>query len=202
MKYMVLPFRRYFDFQGRSRRMEFWMFTLLNVIVFVVFMIIFVAFFIGALVQLGRDYGYQSYERIGSGGFGYETGWSANIPPAVLFDAVGPIGTALLVVVTLYSLIIFIPGLAVTVRRLHDTDRTGWWAAIPYGLNLLTFLLTWFAILAPSLVGLFAALGSLASFVGLIASIALLVFMLIGGTRGPNRFGPDPKGPDVTTTFA
>lgn len=27
----------------------------------------------------------------------------------------------------LYSLLIFLPSLAVTVRRLHDIDRSGWW---------------------------------------------------------------------------
>ena len=30
----------------------------------------------------------------------------------------------------IYSLFIFIPGLAVTVRRLHDTNRSGWWMLI------------------------------------------------------------------------
>ncbi|QDT92608.1 DUF805 domain-containing protein [Gimesia algae] len=30
----------------------------------------------------------------------------------------------------LYSLFIFIPSIAVTVRRLHDTNRTGWWILI------------------------------------------------------------------------
>ncbi|MDO9008347.1 MAG: DUF805 domain-containing protein [Thiobacillus sp.] len=30
----------------------------------------------------------------------------------------------------LYSLAILIPSLAVTVRRLHDTGRTGWWLLI------------------------------------------------------------------------
>jgi uncharacterized membrane protein YhaH (DUF805 family) len=30
----------------------------------------------------------------------------------------------------LYSLAVLIPSLAVTVRRLHDTDRTGWWLLI------------------------------------------------------------------------
>ena len=30
----------------------------------------------------------------------------------------------------LYSLVILIPGIAVTVRRLHDTDRSGWWILI------------------------------------------------------------------------
>ena len=30
----------------------------------------------------------------------------------------------------LYSLAILLPSLAVTVRRLHDTDRSGWWILI------------------------------------------------------------------------
>nr|WP_236263475.1 DUF805 domain-containing protein [Pantoea sp. S62] len=31
----------------------------------------------------------------------------------------------------LYSLAVFIPGIAVGVRRLHDTDRSGWWLLLP-----------------------------------------------------------------------
>jgi uncharacterized membrane protein YhaH (DUF805 family) len=31
---------------------------------------------------------------------------------------------------TLYSLTVIVLGLAVTVRRLHDTDRSGWWIFI------------------------------------------------------------------------
>jgi uncharacterized membrane protein YhaH (DUF805 family) len=30
----------------------------------------------------------------------------------------------------IYSLAVFIPGIAVSVRRLHDTDRSGWWLFI------------------------------------------------------------------------
>ena len=30
----------------------------------------------------------------------------------------------------IYTLAILIPGIAVSVRRLHDTDRTGWWLLI------------------------------------------------------------------------
>ncbi|GAA4936027.1 uncharacterized membrane protein YhaH (DUF805 family) [Actinomycetospora succinea] len=45
----------------------------------------------------------------------------------------------------LYALAVLIPTLAVTVRRLHDTDRTGWWvliALIPFvgGIVLLVFM--------------------------------------------------------------
>ena len=31
---------------------------------------------------------------------------------------------------TIYSLAIFVPALAVAVRRLHDTNRSGWWLLI------------------------------------------------------------------------
>ena len=38
MGYMLLPFRRYADFSGRSRRMEYWLFVLFSAIVaFVLF---------------------------------------------------------------------------------------------------------------------------------------------------------------------
>ena len=30
----------------------------------------------------------------------------------------------------MYSLAVLIPGIAVTIRRLHDTDRSGWWIFI------------------------------------------------------------------------
>lgn len=31
---------------------------------------------------------------------------------------------------SIYSLVVLIPGIAVSVRRLHDTDRSGWWLLI------------------------------------------------------------------------
>ncbi|NTU43152.1 MAG: DUF805 domain-containing protein [Nitrospirales bacterium] len=34
------------------------------------------------------------------------------------------------VLLFIYSLAVFIPGLAVAVRRLHDTARSGWWLLI------------------------------------------------------------------------
>lgn len=46
----------------------------------------------------------------------------------------------------LYLLAVLLPALAVTVRRLHDTDRSGWWILIEFipligGLVLLIFTL-------------------------------------------------------------
>lgn len=46
--------------------------------------------------------------------------------------------------------------------------------------------------------GWFVLIG-LIPFVG---GLIVLVFMLMEGTRGPNQYGPDPKGTDVGQTFA
>lgn len=32
----------------------------------------------------------------------------------------------------LYGLAVFLPGLAVSIRRLHDTDRSGWWLLLAF----------------------------------------------------------------------
>lgn len=57
------------------------------------------------------------------------------------FDKVSGVG----VLSGLYSLAVLIPNLAVTVRRLHDTNRSGWWflvVLVPFigGIVLLVFL--------------------------------------------------------------
>ncbi|MHA6316804.1 DUF805 domain-containing protein [Altererythrobacter sp. CAU 1778] len=144
MEYMILPFKRYAEFTGRSRRMEYWMFTLLNVIVgFVLSVIVFgSAGAAGAFAEGGAG--------DASAGLGLLTG-----------------GLGLLIL--LWIVAIIIPSIAVTVRRLHDRDMSGWWY-----------------------LGFFVA--GFIPFVGIIASIALLVIMLLPGTPGPNRYGPDPKG--------
>ncbi|MDD1784311.1 DUF805 domain-containing protein [Enterovibrio sp. ZSDZ35] len=55
------------------------------------------------------------------------------------FDPARGIGTIGLV----YAALVFLPTLAVTVRRLHDTNRSGWWALvglIPLGVFVLLAL--------------------------------------------------------------
>ncbi|WP_446470015.1 DUF805 domain-containing protein [Xenorhabdus stockiae] len=57
---------------------------------------------------------------------------------AILGETIGSI------LVVLYALITFIPSLAVTVRRLHDTDRSGWWfllVFVPIG-GIVVFIFT------------------------------------------------------------
>lgn len=58
------------------------------------------------------------------------------------------------------AFVLMLASLSVTIRRLHDSGKTGWWywiAAIPY-----------------------------------VGGLLLLIFMLLPGTDGDNRFGPKP----------
>jgi len=92
------------------------------------------------------------------------------------------------------SLATFLPSLSVTVRRLHDTDRSGWWlggfylAMIPVG------------VIAGLIAAAIDAAGAQDPLIGMGLmglmmlllfgySIAILVFLCSKGTPGPNRFG-------------
>jgi len=44
----------------------------------------------------------------------------------------GAMGTSLLTLNSIFSLITFFPFLSVTIRRLHDTDHSGWWYWITF----------------------------------------------------------------------
>ncbi len=127
--YMMTPLRKYADFSGRARRMEYWMY--------------FVGL-IGASVVASILDGVLGMSGMVGGVYG----------PLSLILALGTL----------------IPSIAAGVRRLHDRDMSGWFM----------------------LLGLIPILGGL----------ALLVLFLMEGTKGDNKYGPDPKGAvSGTTTF-
>jgi len=98
---------------------------------------------------------------------------------------------------SLYSLAIFLPGLAVSVRRLHDIGKSGWLLLIFY----IVFIIS-IALLMVAGVGLFTGKVNATSFgAGLIIptllilalAIWLLVMYCTNGDVGTNKYGPDPK---------
>lgn len=109
-------------------------------------------------------------------------------------DGSGPLST-------LFNLAIFLPGLAVTFRRLHDTGRSGWWIGAFYlGLILLVVLLVLVAGTALTGRGFDGAPAAISAVVGIILgiaflvwAIALLVFLCGDSQVGPNKYGPNPK---------
>ncbi|GAA1216796.1 DUF805 domain-containing protein [Pseudonocardia alaniniphila] len=88
MQWYAKVLRQYADFNGRARRTEYWMFTLVSVIVGLVLRLIDEVVFVGPGLST--------------------TGWLGLI----------------------YSVAVIVPTLAVGVRRLHDTGRSGWWLLI------------------------------------------------------------------------
>lgn len=132
MEWMLMPYRRYADFSGRSRRKEYWMFVLFQIIVFTVL----------AVLLLGSS-GLRNFDPATGPNFG-AMGWVS------------------IAGFTIFGLGSIIPNLAVIVRRLHDQDKSGWLILI--------------------------------QFIPYIGGVVMFVFMCIGGTRGDNRFGSDPKG--------
>jgi uncharacterized membrane protein YhaH (DUF805 family) len=135
MDLMFQPLRKYADFTGRARRIELWLFWLLLIGIQIVFSIL----------------------------IGLVAGPTAAVAdPTDPFAVLNGPAKALYGVFFLVMLALLIPSLAVSIRRLHDTNRTGWWL----------------------LLGLIPFLGAL----------VLLIFYLLDGTPGPNKYGPDPKG--------
>jgi len=133
MDWYLMVLRRYADFDGRSRRTEFWMFTLFNFIILLVLCVV------GAI-------------------------------GVVLIEKGDGMGGLLFVPACIYVLVTVVPGLAVSVRRLHDSGKSGW-----------LLLLLWVIGIIP--------------IIGLVASVAQIVLMCLDSDPGTNLYGPNPKFP-------
>lgn len=72
--------------------------------------------------------------------FAFIVGVISNGLDMVLF---GPSDSGLTPISGVTSLALFIPGLSVLVRRLHDIDRTGWWFLISFTIIGLFVLIYW-----------------------------------------------------------
>ena len=102
----------YANFNGRARRKEYWMYTLILTVLLIALMAI-----MFSALSLSDE------TRIETGPSGYLT--------VLLFFV--------------FLVAHFIPSLALTVRRLHDTGKSGWWYLIvfvPYLGNFVIFIFT------------------------------------------------------------
>ncbi|MEO9462515.1 MAG: DUF805 domain-containing protein [Marinomonas sp.] len=102
MEYMFMPFKRYFEFTGRSRRMEFWMFMLFNVIVYIVL----------TAIAFGVSGGLEAM---------------AGVDPEDTLAVYSAMFSGPFILLGIFALAVFIPSISVSVRRLHDRDMSGWW---------------------------------------------------------------------------
>ena len=108
-------FKKYAKFDGRSRRSEYWWASLMN------YIIVMVAYMIMFIPMMAA-------------------GISGNVSggTAAIMIIMG-------VVLVLYAFAIIVPSIALTVRRLHDTGRSGWFvllSLIPYIGGIILFVFT------------------------------------------------------------
>ncbi len=96
MEQVFLPLRRYADFSGRSRRREFWSWVL------AIWIASFILMYLDSALGLGGSASTYSGEE--GVGFRMSGGWLTII----------------------FMLAVFVPNLAVSVRRLHDVGKSGW----------------------------------------------------------------------------
>ena len=110
------------------------------------------------------------------------------------FEPTGIFGLAISLIALANAWIAF----ALSVKRLHDRDRTGWWLLWQLLIILLAVFLTVVAFAVPKEQGaVWYALAGAAVLVAFIISVWLFVQIgFLRGTQGPNRFSPDPLGPE------
>lgn len=118
---------------------------------------------------------------------------------SVVLNIVANISATLGMILGLASLVLLVPWIAVAVRRLHDIDRTGWWLLAPVVPYVIGFAMLGTAFFTnPEGIAASGGLGAGLIFfgIGIILALVVFVFTLLPGTRGSNRYGPDPYGPD------
>ncbi len=95
----------------------------------------------------------------------------------------------------LYGLLLFLPTVGITARRLQDTGRPGSWAwllAVPIGAMILMAIFTIITVLTLGLGALLFLLTPLLSLASLAAIVVLIYFCAQPGEAGPNAYGSPP----------
>lgn len=113
-------FRQYATFSGRARRSEYWWFYLFSSLVSLPGSMIFLGTYLAAVIPAMSDNSYADGT--------LRDDWYQDINWGLLIGGAMPM--------ILVGLALFVPGLALMVRRLHDTGRSGWWyfiAFVPLG---------------------------------------------------------------------
>ena len=165
---MIERLKRWCSFSGRVGRRHFWLW------VFCFWVIMFGMMLLDAVLHLGGSW--SSDSNGGQSGF--------NISGGVLS--------------WIFAILVFVPNLAVAVRRLHDGNRSGWWMVVPLACCALAWLFSPASGFAGAGGG---AIGTAAAIAGFVSGIALIVFLVRDGTEGTNAYGADPRDLNVAEAF-
>jgi uncharacterized membrane protein YhaH (DUF805 family) len=99
---------KYAVFNGRARRSEYWWYTLAVAILSTILFVVLVAPGYGEFMTATMEY-------------------TAAADPAAPMPVMPASLVTGYIIMSIVNLALLLPGLGVTVRRLHDTDRSGFW---------------------------------------------------------------------------
>ena len=126
-----------------------------------------------------------------------------NILVSLVLSGLTLISPKLNILNSIYSLVVFIPGLAVAVRRLHDIGKSGWTYLIVLIPAIVLVILSAFVVVATGgtygygkssdlSIGLIAVF-FIALIATLVCAIIFIVWMCRDSEPGTNNWGPNPK---------
>ncbi|MGC3939144.1 DUF805 domain-containing protein [Roseobacter sp. EG26] len=176
-------FAKYVTFSGRASRSEYWKFWLFWLIVMVILTIVNSIIFGPTLeveqqLVIAQD-GTRSIEETQN--LSYNSG----------------------VLGAVFLLAIFVPGIAVACRRLHDIGRSGWWQLMPVVAILAAVPILFIATLGwTGTIEAFQTTGNVRVQLGPVGGffvlvnfgcwLTLLVWLCKKSQPGPNKYGPNP----------
>ena len=129
---MFAAVKKYAVFSGRARRQEFWLFVLLYSIL--------------SIISIIAGFWYVGSQVVDMAASNATVSMTEDQMAGAMAGLVAAYGLALIIWVA-PQILLFLPYLGVSIRRLHDTDRSGWWFLIvlvpligPIWFLVLTFL--------------------------------------------------------------
>jgi uncharacterized membrane protein YhaH (DUF805 family) len=151
--------------------------------------------------------GFQNYFKFSGRATRAEYWWFILFTQLISFVAIVPIiGWIIAPLVSLGSII---PSISLSVRRLHDIGKSGWWMMTLVGISFIWII--WIISLIDKLSGLenwgegksdafweeflasFLVTGGILAIVGIAITIGWVVWFVRKGDKGPNKYGPDPR---------
>ena len=119
--------RRFCNFSDRASRREYWSYTLIiKPCLVVASFILYVGGLISGFYFLDSLIGYHHYY------YPYYAGYGVGSAFARLGVLTGAVALILMLIVSLH-------GLSVSVRRMHDVGKSGWWVLVPFASFFLLF---------------------------------------------------------------
>ena len=106
---------------------------------------------------------------------------------------------------TAYSLLVFIPGVALSFRRLHDVNKSGWWFGVPMFIMIVAAMLAVTSFfrtyvnpeyIDPNGLSMLQVAVSLIYSLAVLVSFCFLLYVFVlsffKGTKGANKYGAEP----------